>query len=352
MPEAETPEEKKPKWDSYEIHSIRMAQQIQHVTDELQLNNIVPVNNRYGANDGANDDDDDSHQPISYPFLQRRLFTIQDPITDAYLATLNIGAFITDERMAQIIEHVQQEGYFDANHPHSAFVIYEINARCEDLMDEERYKHTEEYLQKMRRKEEEEKLAYETRIRQPDSLLNLSARVGPKTINDAIRRDDDKAFERYLDVLDRTNRVPRPENLVARMAYHDSIKCFRLIIDRMNNWNIHAYDDALLQRPGAGMVTSFWQLTSVIVLTWGAARIRTYMRSMLLYQPGNFGFATGPITAKLLKLQKRHGISVNNSATFLSMRESCVITNHTKESKGFGNLETVPKEKYERWHWN
>ena len=136
------------------------------------------------------------------------------------------------------------------------------------------------------------------------------------------------------------------------MAYHDSIKCFRLIIERMNNWNPHAYDEALMYHPGTKLVSPFWQLTSKIVLAWGAQRIRKWMQSMLLYQPGTYGFTKGPVTARQLRVQSRYQVSLDNAAPFLDMQEACVIANRAKNCKGFGNLILSPHGDYLPWHWN
>ena len=135
-------------------------------------------------------------------------------------------------------------------------------------------------------------------------------------------------------------------------AWHDSVKCFILLIERMNQWNETCHLDALQMRPGMGLVTLFWRHTSVIMHAWGATRIIAWMRYNELYQLGEFKFPTGPVHRHHLFLQKRYKDNYNNAAPFLTLQKPSVISNRTKDNKGFGDLIIAPNEDYWPYHWN
>ena len=194
--------------------------------------------------------------------------------------------------------------------------------------------------------------AYENRIRQPRSLLSIAGQVGPTQINAVINNDLVGQFGMYIDVLERSGHYPLPVNILPRMAWHDSVKYFILLIERMNQWNETCHLEALQMRPGMGLVTPFWRHTSIIMHAWGATRIIAWMRYRELYQPGEFKFPTGPVHRHHLFLQKRYKESYNNAAPFLTLQKPSVISNRTKDNKGFGDLIIVPNEHYMPYHWN
>ena len=134
------------------------------------------------------------------------------------------------------------------------------------------------------------------------------------------------------------------------MAWHDSVKCFTLLVERMNQWNETCHLEALQMRPGMGLVTQFWRNTSMIMHSWGATRIIAWMRYRELYQLGEFKFRIGPVNRHHLWLQQKYKTNYCNAAPFLTLRQT--LRNWTEENKGFGNLIIAPNEEYLHYHWN
>ena len=159
-------------------------------------------------------------------------------------------------------------------------------------------------------------------------------------------------FEMYLDALETSGYYPLSVNILPRMAWHDSVKCFTLLITKMNQWNENCHLEALKMRPGMGKVSSFWEITSMIMHAWGASKIIAWMRFRELYELNGFRFPIGPVSARHLKIQRRYRVSFQNAAPFLEVQEPYVLSNRTKESKGFGNLVIAPNADYLPHHWN
>lgn len=329
------PMEEAPKWDSYAIHATNMSNKIDRVTSELGLWEMPEPEYRH-----------------TYLPTERRTYIIRNPVNEEFIAQTDIPLVISDRLMEELVHKVYQDGYFLPHVFNIDNVVHQVRIGLQDLEQDIDYIMQDAAYEKKRIAAELAKIEYDKRIRQPDTLLSFCARVGPTDINGIINRDDDVELEIYLDILGRTGYYPRPENLMARMAYHDSIKCFRLIIERMNNWNPHAYDEALMYRPGVGLVSQFWAITSQIVLAWGAERIRSWMRSMLLYQPGTYCFPTGPVSELKLFIQRRVKYSYDNGAPFLPMQEPQILTNRTADQKGFGNIVISSIEEYKKDDWN
>ena len=203
------------------------------------------------------------------------------------------------------------------------------------------------------RKTEEElaRRAYENRIRQPRSLLSIAGQVGPTEVNNLINKELVGQFGIYIDVLERSGHYPLSVNILSRMAWHDNIKFFILLIDRMNQWNETCHLEAPQMRPGMGLVSTFWSITSMAMHAWSASKIIAWMQFRELYEPGKFKFPIGPVSDRHLILQRRYIVSYQSAAPFFEVQEAFVLSNRTKDNKGFGNLITAPIEEYMP-HWN
>ena len=205
--------------------------------------------------------------------MEPRSYEIRSPIDNSYMATQEIPTFITDDHMATMLQDLVEEGFFDPANERSIFVTSEIFCRCIELQRLEIDRRTAEYQRKTLAAIEEREQAYKNRIRQPKSLLSLAGQVGPTQVNRFINNDLVGPFEIYLNILDRSEHYPLSVNILPRMAWHHSIKCFTLLVTKMNQWNETCHLEALKMRPGMGMVTSFWEITSMIMHAWGARKI-------------------------------------------------------------------------------
>ena len=299
--------------------------------------------------DQENDEQDDH---AVYIFPERRPYEIRDPTNNAYLATQNIATFITDHHLAKMIEEMQNEGFFNRENERSRFITIEIHYRCVDMELFEWDRHVAEHEQRKLVEKEEKVRAYNNRIRQPRSLLSIAGQVGPTEVNNFINKDLVGKFRMYLYVLELSGHYPLPVNILARMAWQDSIKCFTLLITKMNQWNKTCHVEALKMYPGMGQVTSFWEITSMIMHAWGATKIIAWMRFRNLYQLGTLQFPIGPVSARHLKMQRRYGVSFESAAPFLEVHEPYVLGFWTKENKGFGNLIIAANKDYLPRHWN
>ena len=197
-PMEEVAEVQKPQWDSYAVPSARMAVQIEQITADLQRLPPAP--------------EDQAHR--NYVQLQElRPYEIINPTNAELIEQIMIPVFITDENMDQIIGNLEWEGYFAFPSNYDEFDTgREIRARVEeleqDLKEEERQREEEGRQRKMREEEEREIFLYNNRIRQPDTLLSLSARIGSTHVNEIINKDDDQELEIYLDTLLRAGYYP------------------------------------------------------------------------------------------------------------------------------------------------